>query len=515
MWLLMTQAQQIKQKTSQANKQLEVVIYASSEMQLRAERDIAIKLCQMFFKDDDGNPFILSDGQADIWNVIMLKRHKRNQVETTTQYGKSETISMAVVLRSITYHEKWTILAGDQNKSDIIMGKAIQHIFDHPTLVEQIELEGLPKLEKLKHQKSHDRITWRDGGEIRTLTADARNRKRVKESLTGQGARNIIEDESALIPDDLQAMVMRMLGGHKDSFLLKIGNPFYRNHFYRSSKNKKYHKIHIDYHQAITEGRLTQDFIDEMSTEPFFDVLYEVKFPPDDDVVTGGYRRLFSDQLIADALITEEEYQTMLADDEQAITLESGERVLKGDRRLGDDFAGGGSDRSSYVFRTPQVMKLLSTNKSDDTMQQVVEVQKYRNQFEVASSNIGNDYGGLGQGISDRLYELDIYVNKVMFGGGSSEPKKYKNKRAEMYFLFKQWLENGGQIVDSSEWQELAVVYYKSDSSSRFQIEPKEDLKKRLKELGLTVTSPDIADAGALTFADNSEMITDDDFEVV
>lgn len=511
----MTQAQQISQATKQANSHHTVAIYASPEAQLRAERDIAIKLCMMFFKDDDGFPFRLSDGQADIFNVIMLKRYNRNQVETTTQYGKSETISMAVVLRSITYHEKWTILAGDQNKSDIIMGKAIQHIFDHPTLVEQIELEGLPKLEKLKHQKSHDRITWRDGGEIRTLTADARNRKRVKESLTGQGARNIIEDEAALIPDDLQAMVMRMLGGHKDSFLLKIGNPFYRNHFYRSSKSKKYHHIHIDYHQAIAEGRLTQDFIDEMRTEPFFDVLYEVLFPPDDDVVTGGYRRLFTDQMIADALITEEEYNAMLADDELAHTLDSGERVLKGDRRLGNDFAGGGSDRSSYVFRTPTVMKLLETNQNDDTMQQVVTTRQYKERFEVLSSNVGNDYGGLGQGISDRLYELDIYVNKVMFGGGASDRAKYKNKRAEMYFLFKQWLEAGGKIVDSPEWQELAVVYYKSDSSSRFQIEPKEDLKKRLRELGLTVTSPDVADAGVLTFADNSEMITDDDFEVV
>ena len=87
--------------------------------------------------------------------------------------------------------------------------------------------------------------------------------------------------------------------------------------------------------------------------------------------------------------------------------------------------------------------------------------------------------------------------------------------RAFMYYQFKVWLENGGKIVDSPEWQELSVVYFKTDSSSRFQIEPKEDLKKRLKELNMTVTSPDVADAGALTFADNSEMIDDDDFEVV
>lgn len=491
----------------------EAIQTANSE--LHNERLIAKQLCAMFFKDDDGNPFQLTDGQADIWNIIMLKRHNRNQAETTTQYGKSEVISMATDLRGTAFHEKFTILAGDQNKSDIIMGKAITHLFDHPFLTQQIELEGIPKLEKLKHQRSQDRITFRDGGEIRTLTADARNRKRVKETLTGQGARNIIEDEASLIPDDLQAMVMRMLGGHRDSWIFKIGNPFYRNHFYRSSKNPNYHHIHIDYKQAVAEGRLSESFIEEMRTEPFFDVLYEVEFPPDDQFVTGGYRRLFTDQMIEDALISQEEYEQMLSVKDNTIELDSGAVVLKGERRMGNDFAGGGSDRSSYVFRTPQVMKLEETNSSEDTMQQVIKVQEYRDKYEVASANIGNDYGGLGQGISDRLYELDIYVNKVMFGGGASEPKKFKNKRAEMYFLMKQWMQNGGKIVDSPEWQELAAVYYKSDSSSRFQIEPKEDLKKRLKELGLTVTSPDVADAGALTFADNIEMISDDDFEVI
>jgi hypothetical protein len=250
-----------------------------------------------------------------------------------------------------------------------------------------------------------------------------------------------------------------------------------------------------------------------MKLEPFFDILYEVKFPPKDEVVTGGYRRLFSDELISNAMITEEEYQVMLA--EHGIDLETGERVVEGERRIGNDFAGGGSDRTSAVLRVPMVMKLLYTNKEGDTMQHVVDVKSTKKKYQVASENVANDYGGLGQGISDRLYELDIYVNKVMFGGGSTEPKKYKNMRAEMYFKFKQWLEAGGKIVDSDEWQELSVVYYKTDSGSRFQIEPKEDLKKRLRELNMTVTSPDVADAGALTFADNSELITDDDFEVV
>lgn len=478
------------------------------------EREIAKQLCRLFFKNDDGDPFELSDGQADIWNVIMLKRHLRNQVETSTQYGKSETVAMATALRSIAFKEDYTILAGDQNKTDIIMGKLIGHLFDHPILEAQIDPLGVPKLERLKHEKSRSRITWRDGGEVRTLTADARNRKRVKEVITGQGARNIIEDEAALIPDDLQAMVMRMLGGFKDGWLLKIGNPFYRNHFHRSSTNKRYHKIWIDYKQAIIEGRYSKDFIEEMRGEPFFDVLYEVMFPPDDQVVTGGYRRLFSDELISNAIISEHVYQTKYATKE--LKNEDGViQVPEGEAKLGGDIAGAGSDGSEYVMRWPSVMRHEEGNKIDDVMQQVPVFVRLIGKYALHQQNAAVDYGGLGQGVGDRLHELDVYVNKVMFGGSSPEPKRYKNNRAFIYFQFKRWLEDGGKIVDGDIVKQLPVVYYKSDSSSRFQIEPKEDLKKRLKELGLTVTSPDAADAAALTFADNTEMIDEEDFDFI
>lgn len=482
-------------------------------------REIAKALVRMFFKDDDGKPFELSNGQADIFLTIFLKQFLRNEIITSTQYGKSETIAMAVILRSIVFAEKFTILAGDQNKTDIIMGKIITHLFDHPILERQIDTAGIPKLEKLKHQKSQDRITWRDGGEVRTLTADARNRKRVKEVLTGQGARNIIEDEASLIPDDLQAMAMRMLGGFKDGWILKIGNPFYNNHFKRSWKNKKYNRIFIDYKQAIAEGRYTADFIEEMRYEPFFDVLYECKFPDDSDYTAGGYRRLFSDKLIERAFITEEDfrnnYATKKVKDGDGNTIG---RKPEGHTRLGGDIGGGG-DRSGYVARWDKVAKPLEQNFIKDTMQQVPIVKRLRRDHMINDRDIALDYGGLGQGTSDRLHEVDIYVNKVMFGGTPDDKdlkKRYKNNRAYMYYLLYQWLKEGGKIV---EWDglrdELAVVMYKADSAGKVQIEPKDDLKKRLKEENKALTSPDIADALALTFADNTSLVDEDDFDWV
>lgn len=496
------------------NEAINAVLNAAT---LEEERTIAKQLCRLFFKNDDGDPFELSDGQADIWNCIMLKRQPRNQIITSTQYGKSEVISMATDLRSIAFREDYTILAGDQNKTDIIMGKAIDHLFDHPALEAQIDPLGVPKLERLKHEKSRERITWRDGGQIRTLTADARNRKRVKEVLTGQGARNIIEDEASLIPDDLQAMAMRMLGGFKDGWLLKIGNPFYRNHFHRTWQSPRYYKLFIDYEQAVAEGRYSRDFIEEMRQEPFFDVLYECKFPADDQVVTGGYRRLFSDELISNAIISEHDFQTKYATKEREYEDQLGKKqiikVPEGQPRLGGDIAGGGSDGSEYVMRWPEVMRHEEGNKAEDVMQQVPVFTRLIDTYGLHHRDAAVDYGGLGQGVGDRLHEIDVYVNKVMFGGGAPEPKRFKNMRAYMYFELKRWLEEGGKIVDGAIVSQLPVIYYKSDSASRFQIEPKEDLKKRLKELGLTVTSPDAADAAVLTFADSTDLVDEDDFE--
>ena len=63
-------------------------------------------------------------------------------------------------------------------------------------------------------------------------------------------------------------------------------------------------------------------------------------------------------------------------------------------------------------------------------------------------------------------------------------------------------------------WYELLSVNYKTDSERKFQIQPKIDLKKRMKELSLSVTSPDVADAAVLTFGEGAT-ITEEDFEFI
>jgi len=105
---------------------------------------------------------------------------------------------------------------------------------------------------------------------------------------------------------------------------------------------------------------------------------------------------------------------------------------------------------------------------------------------------------GAGSGVIDRLRQLDYDVIEIPFGGKAMKPEQYINRRSEMWWLMKQWIEEGGAIPnDVALKQELATPIYWYDNIGRRVLESKDQIKKRLQGAG----SPDLADALALTFA--------------
>lgn len=115
------------------------------------------------------------------------------------------------------------------------------------------------------------------------------------------------------------------------------------------------------------------------------------------------------------------------------------------------------------------------------------------------------DGGGVGGGVVDRLRQLRCPVIEVQFGGssdnnfGASETNiYYANKRAEIWGHMKEWLK-GGSIID--EPQLIAEItgpeygFVNREGKECILLEAKSAMKKR------GVSSPDLADALALTFA--------------
>lgn len=108
------------------------------------------------------------------------------------------------------------------------------------------------------------------------------------------------------------------------------------------------------------------------------------------------------------------------------------------------------------------------------------------------------DATGIGWAVVDRLNQLG-YSSKVIavqVGEAAGDDRKYYNKRAECWGRLRDWLAEGGSLPDDPELEtDLTGPLYGMDKNGRFQLEKKEDMKKR----GLA--SPDCGDSLALTFA--------------
>jgi hypothetical protein len=108
------------------------------------------------------------------------------------------------------------------------------------------------------------------------------------------------------------------------------------------------------------------------------------------------------------------------------------------------------------------------------------------------------DVTGVGTGVESRLTEMKYKnIYRIHAGGKAVEDKKYVNKRAEMWGLMRDWLNDlPCELPDDNALQsDLTGLTYSYDSSRRLVLESKEKAKQR----GLR--SPDCGDALALTFA--------------
>ena len=453
----------------------------------------SIEYVKKAYKTYDGQPFVLTEGQADIFEAIYNRRHKRVQVLTFTQYGKSDVVALAVLTRCALYPEKWAIIAPNERKAKIIIGYAIQHLFDNPITYDRFQIGKDESLERIRRERSKNKLTFRVErgliGEMFILSAEAHRTAEVSKALMGFGSPNVVQDESALIPDPIHSTVMRMLGGTKDNFLCKIGNPFERNHFLRSYRDPRYHKIKIDYKQGVREGRITQEFVEEMRQEALFNILYDCDFPEQTAIDVKGYSHLLTDDELDKAYLNDIQ--------------------LFGEPKLGCDVAGGGKNYSVVVLKADNGAKVLYREKNPDTMSFVGIILKLAQENHVKPPNIFVDIVGLGKGVYDRLDEqyggLSNTLGRVKGINNGSKPENeedFFNLKAQSYWRMAQWIKQGAKLKRHKNWEEMLVIKYKVQSDRKIKLKPKEEM---LQE---GIMSPDVADALALTFSTVRRQLT-------
>lgn len=160
---------------------------------------------------------------------------------------------------------------------------------------------------------------------------------------------------------------------------------------------------------------------------------------------------------------------------------------------LGVDVARFGDD-SSVIFRrqglvgfTPVILRGLDNMSLADVV--AAAIVEHRPDAVFIDS-------GQGQGVIDRLRQLGHKIMEVPFGGRALRHERFVNRRSEMWYSVREWLEAGGALPpDECLKAELSAPTYCYDSAGKIKLEPKDKIKERL------LRSPDVADALALTLA--------------
>ena len=442
------------------------------------------KMLQVYsFKNDLGEEIRFTAGQKQIISAIINhgvekdgKFFNRVQIETPTQYGKSCAIAAGLTM-ICTRKEKWSIVAGTTDKAQIIMDYFLDFAIDNQ--VPRALLRSDVPLDKLRMEKNKRNLDFASGFSVQVFSADSKNQKATGNAIMGFGSPFVLEDESCLIPDLIETKIVRMVGGYSTTknLLIKIGNPFIRNHFLKTHNDQNYHLIWIDYKQAIEEGRMTESFINEMRDKPQFDVLYEVKFPPEGKQDDKGWMQL----------LTKSDIEKAFVDKANGF----------GSRRLGVDVASEGRNQSVIIQRYENMAEILVQSHNPDTMllaESVITNSKYP----YLAQHVFVDKVGAGKGCYDLLARNLTMVMGVNAGTEPFDKERFVNLRAEMFWKAREWILRGSKLIKDDAWFELTKIKYRTrleGTKGKLAIMSKDDM---LKE---GVESPDIADALSLTFA--------------
>jgi hypothetical protein len=284
-----------------------------------------------------------------------------------------------------------------------------------------------------------------------------------------------IFDEASAIPEPIWEVAK---GGLTDGepMMFVFGNPTRNTGSFFETFHRQRHRwtaYKVDSRSVqITNKAYLQELVDD--------------YGEDSDIVRvrvkGEFPRAASMQLIPADIVEEAATRELAATADEV-------------RIVGVDVARFGDDQSVIYTRLGRDGRQFPPQKYRelDTMQLAGKVAEWCNEIQPDALFI--DGGGVGGGVVDRLRQLGYEPIEVQFGGKADNPQDFANKRAEMWVRMKHWLGHGAIPDDADLQDDLTSVEYGYQSENRLQLERKE----RMKERGLA--SPDVADALAITFA--------------
>jgi phage terminase large subunit len=171
------------------------------------------------------------------------------------------------------------------------------------------------------------------------------------------------------------------------------------------------------------------------------------------------------------------------------------ETADEGSFHAGVDVAGPGEDETVVCVRRGSRIVLTKAVAGRDSRGDVMAALRPY-QGRLATVNI--DSVGIGYYMAQHLSDQGLPVREVNVGERAKDTEKYVNRKAELYWGFRERVQSGdmGGLSDERMIAQLAGIRYSHNSRGQIVIESKEEARKR------GVKSPDRAEALMLAFAD-------------
>ncbi len=341
---------------------------------------------------------------------------------------------------------------------------------------------------------------WKIGDEIVAFgrkPQDLANEEEARQAFQGIHAKYVLVvlDEACGIPGWLWDATMALVT-NEYCRVLAIGNPDDPTSRFQQicMQSKNWNVIHVDaYDSPLFTGEwipeelkyllISPTWVEEMKEEwgedsPIYEAKVRGRFPMDSDFGVVPWSFLAQCRNCTDKY-TDFEMQP---------------------NELGIDPAAGG-DQFTIHWRTGPLWRSRWGFNHKDTMKSTGECVRIIN--ETKATRVKIDTIGIGKGVADRLAEQrghthEAEVVQVNVSRASYNPKRYKNLRAQLWWeCGRQMLEKNNanlSLLDDRTANQLVSCRYEINSTGLIQIEPKDEVKKRIKR------SPDDADAFLLAY---------------
>lgn len=412
--------------------------------------------------------------EPDPWQTDMLdaiaKGHRRISIRSGHGVGKSTGASWAMI---------WYLLTRYPVKV-VVTAPTSAQLFDALFAELKRWIKELPDFLNFLLETTSDRVVLKASPTEAFISART-SRAETPEALQGVHSENVllVADEASGIPEQVFEAAAGSMSGHEACTLL-LGNPVRSSGFFYDTHNRLQGEWWIRRVSCVDSPRVSDAYVEEMKSR------------------YGEESNAFRIRVLG---------EFPLADDDTVIPMDLIQRAVERDIEgnpdtapvWGVDVARYGSDSSALCVRKGPIVEELQTWKGLDLMQLTGRIKAKYDELDFAARpvEILVDSIGLGAGVVDRLRELGLPVRGVNVSESPALKGTYMNLRAELWFKTREWLEERSCRIpkDDALIDELAMVKYKISSSGKFQIESKEDIRKRGGK------SPDVAESLIMTMA--------------